>query len=131
MVTLFDKIINRAIPAHIIFEDDFCIAFLDINPRADGHTLLVPKISIDKWHDLPEPYYSHIFKIAQYISPSILDAVNSDRMTVRIVGFEVPHCHIHLIPAGPSYETRDHQPLLLIKSHILKKLINSNENQNP
>lgn len=98
MATIFTKIINGEIPCYKIYEDEYVFAFLDIKPHQLGHTLIVPKIEVDHFADVPEPYYSAVFSAAKKISPAIQKATGARRVGASILGFEVPHFHYHLIP---------------------------------
>lgn len=100
MSTIFTKIINGEIPSYKIYEDEFTFAFLDIFPQAKWHTLIVPKIEIDHFSNVPEPYYSAIFATAKKLSPALQSATNCQRVCAKFEGFEVPHCHMHLLPAN-------------------------------
>ena len=95
---IFCKIINKDIPADIIYEDKLFIIFPDRNPINPGHSLLVPKMHIDSVFDMPEPQYAEIFQLAKKIAPAIKDAMNSVRTGLVIEGFGVAHAHVHLIP---------------------------------
>ena len=105
MSSIFSKIIERKIPSHKIYENDLVYAFLDINPIYPGHTLIVPKIEVDKFTDVPEPYYSEVFKAAKKIAPAIQKAIKPDRVGCFIEGFDVPHFHYHLIPIFKGKKT--------------------------
>ena len=98
MPTLFSKIIDGQLDSYKIYEDDFTFALLDIFPYQKGHTLIVPKIEVDYFVDVPEPFYSAVFKTAQKISPAIQKATNCLRVGMMVQGVEVPHFHLHLIP---------------------------------
>jgi histidine triad (HIT) family protein len=98
MASIFTKIINGEIPSYKVFEDEHTFAFLDINPIEVGHTLIVPKIEIDYFIDVPEPYYSAVFKNAKIISAAIHEATGCKRVGTIIAGWDVPHFHYHLIP---------------------------------
>lgn len=98
MSTLFSRIIAWEIPSFKIYEDEFVYAFLDIFPQKLGHTLIVPKIEIDHFSEVPEPYYSRIFQVAKKLAPAIKIATNCTRVCTMMIGYEVPHCHYHLIP---------------------------------
>jgi len=97
-MTIFTKIIQGQIPCYKIYENDHVFAFLDIKPHNLGHTLIVPKIEIDYFVDVPEPYYSEVFKAAKKISKAIDRATNCKRVGTIIAGFDVAHFHYHLIP---------------------------------
>lgn len=98
MATLFTKIIRGEIPCHKIYEDSDFFAFLDIRPIHSGHTLLVPKLEVDHYMELPLPQAEKYFPLGQKISKAIQKVTGSPRMGMAFVGFEVPHCHMHLVP---------------------------------
>jgi len=98
MPTIFSKIIAGEIPCYKIAEDENYFAFLDIMPVAEGHTLVIPKKEIDYIFDLQGEYYSGIFVFAKKIAAAIEKAIPCKRIGVAVVGLEVPHAHIHLIP---------------------------------
>ena len=98
MPSLFTKIINGEIPSYKVYEDDFTFAFLDINPIHPGHTLVVPKTEVDYFIDVPEPYYSAVFKTGKILARAIQDITKCKRVGTVIQGFEVPHFHYHLVP---------------------------------
>ncbi len=98
MDSIFTKIINREIPAYIIEENDKFIAFLDVFPLAKGHTLVVPKKQVDYIFDLDEKTHSELWKFAKRISVKVNSAIECKRVGVAVIGLEVPHAHIHLVP---------------------------------
>lgn len=98
MASIFSKIINREIPAYIISENDEFIAFLDINPNTKGHTLVIPKIEVDYIFDLEIKQYAKLFEFAQVIAKALKRATLCEKVGMAVVGLEVPHAHIHLIP---------------------------------
>jgi len=99
MASIFTKIINREIPAHIVAEDDKHIAILDIFPNAKGHTLVIPKKEVDKIFDLPEEDYIALMKFARRVAKAQEKAFPGvKRIGMAVVGLEVPHVHVHLIP---------------------------------
>ncbi len=98
MSTIFSKIIKKEIPAHIIFEDKKFISFLDINPLTRGHSLVVPKIETDYIFDLENKYLEQILTFSKKISQALEKSVSCSRVGLKVVGLEVPHAHIHLIP---------------------------------
>ena len=98
MSTLFSRIIDGEIPSYKIYEDAYTFAFLDINPLVLWHTLVVPKIEVDSFIDVPEPYYSAVFRTAKKIAPAIQKATRCNRIATMIVGYEIPHFHYHVIP---------------------------------
>jgi histidine triad (HIT) family protein len=98
MSSIFTKIINREIPAFIIAEDENFIAFLDAMPLVKGHTLVVPKKETDLIFDLESEEYKNLWSFAQKVAKKVKNAVPCIRIGVAVVGLEVPHAHIHLIP---------------------------------
>ena len=103
-MTLFSKIINGEIPCYKIAENEHCFAFLDINPNAKGHTLCVPKIEVDKFFDLDEQTYLQLVSFARKLAQAIEKAIPCNRVGMAVVGLEIPHSHIHLIPINEMEE---------------------------
>jgi histidine triad (HIT) family protein len=98
MSTIFSKIVNGEIPSYKIAEDDKYYAFLDINPLAKGHTLVIPKQETDYLFDLDDELLAGLMVFAKKTAKAIDKAVNCKRVGVAVLGLEVPHAHIHLIP---------------------------------
>ena len=98
MPTLFTKIINGEIPSYKIAEDDSFLAFLDINPNAKGHTLCIPKVEVDKLLDLDEETYLGLMAFSRRVGKAIEKAIDCKRVGMTVIGLEVPHVHVHLIP---------------------------------
>ena len=98
MGTIFTKIIKKEIPSYTITENEKFISFLDINPLTIGHCLVVPKIETDYFFDLDESYLEDILIFSRKISSSLIKSVDCVRVGVSVVGLEVPHAHLHLIP---------------------------------
>ncbi len=98
MATIFTKIIRGEIPSWKVAEDDRHYAFLDINPIAEGHTLVVPKLEVDYLFDLPEPWLHSSFSFARRVAAGIDQALKPLRTGIIVQGLEVPHAHIHLVP---------------------------------
>jgi histidine triad (HIT) family protein len=98
--TLFSRIIQGQIPGTFVYRDDFCVAFMTINPITTGHLLVVPIDEIDEWTDLPSELSSHLFKVAAQISEAQKIAFKCARIALIIAGYEIPHCHLHLIPSN-------------------------------
>lgn len=96
--SIFTKIIKGDIPCHKIYEDDKCLAFLDIHPQVEGHTLLIPKQQIDKIWDLPDDLYHYLWSVAKKIEIKMSEVTKAPRIGIAVEGFGVPHVHIHLIP---------------------------------
>lgn len=104
METIFTKIIRGDIPSFTVAEDDKFFAFLDINPLAKGHTLVVPKQQIDYIFDIPEPMYSEMFIFAKRVALAIEKVVPCKKVGIAVIGLEVPHAHIHLVPINSIYD---------------------------
>lgn len=97
-MTIFTKIINGEIPSYKIAENDKFYAFLDIFPIVRGHVLVVPKIEVDKFFEVPEQYLSEILVFSRPIASAIEKAFPCDRVGLSVIGLEVPHAHLHLVP---------------------------------
>jgi histidine triad (HIT) family protein len=100
MATLFSKIINGDIPGTFVHRDEHCVVFMTINPITDGHVLVVPVLEVDHWVDLPSDISSHIFSVAQRISKALETAFPCERVGLIIAGYEINHCHVHVIPTN-------------------------------
>lgn len=98
MSSIFSKIINREIPAYIVAEDEYHIAFLDAMPLVEGHTLVIPKKEVDLIFDLDSESYKALWAFSQEVAKKIGKAIECVRVGVAVVGLEVPHAHIHLVP---------------------------------
>lgn len=98
MATIFSKIIQGEIPCYKVAENDKFLAFLDIQPVAKGHTLIIPKIEIDYFFDLPDEYLSEINLFAKEVARKIKTVVPCTKVGISVIGLEVPHAHLHLIP---------------------------------
>ncbi|SFJ64762.1 HIT family protein [Myroides guanonis] len=98
MSSIFTKIINGELPAYKIVEDDQFLAFLDINPNAKGHTLCIPKKEINKIFDMEEEDYVALMRFSRKVAKALEKAVPCKRIGMSVVGLEVPHVHVHLIP---------------------------------
>jgi histidine triad (HIT) family protein len=97
-VTLFSKIISGEIPSYIIAENERFFAFLDIYPLREGHTLVVPKLEVDRFFDMPDDYLAGLILFAKPIAHAIERSFDCNRCGLSVVGLEVPHAHLHLIP---------------------------------
>ena len=98
MATLFTRILGGELPGRFVWRDDVCAAFLTINPLAPGHTLVVPIAEVDHWIDLPADVAAHLWRVSQNIGQAQQLAFSPVKVAVLVVGEEVPHCHIHLVP---------------------------------
>jgi histidine triad (HIT) family protein len=106
MSSIFTKIINGEIPCYKIAEDDNFLAFLDVNPNAKGHTLCIPKQEIDKIFDLEDDLYLGLMQFSKKIAVALEKTVPCKRIGMAVVGLEVPHAHVHLIPLNEMDEMR-------------------------
>ena len=97
-MTIFEKIINREIPAHIIYEDEKTLAFLDIYPSVPGHTLVIPKNPTEFVWDLPDETYRALMDVAKKLALHLREQLPQQYVHMSIVGTDVPHAHVHLIP---------------------------------
>lgn len=101
--SIFTRIIRGEIPAHKIYEDDASIAFLDIHPALPGHTLVVPKAQVDRLEDLPDADYAALMQAVKKVMAQMVKAYGPEyRACMRVVGFDVPHAHVHVLPCKDS-----------------------------
>ena len=98
MPSVFTLIIEGKIPGRFVWKDDLCVAFLTIEPMRPGHTLVVPRQEVDHWIDLSPDLSAHLFEVARLIGRAQASAFNPRRVGMLIVGDEVPHAHLHLVP---------------------------------
>lgn len=98
MPSLFTRIVRGEIPCHKVAEDDRFLAFLDIAPLRMGHTLVIPKVEVDRFFDLPSDVLADMLPFAQQVAQRIKAVVPCDRVGLAVIGLEVPHAHLHLIP---------------------------------
>jgi len=99
MPTLFTRIINKELPGTFVYEDEVAVAFLSINPLTPGHTLVVPRLEVDQWTDAPDDVLVHLTGVAKKIGNAVKTAFDAPRAGLIVAGLEVPHLHIHVIPA--------------------------------
>ena len=104
MTTIFTRIIAGEIPGTFVWRDDRCVAFLSINPMAHGHTLVVPIEEVDHWIDASPELTTHLFSVVREIGLAQRAAFACERVGVIVAGYEVPHCHIHVIPTNAMAE---------------------------
>ena len=102
MATIFTKIINGEWPSYKIYEDEKTYAFLDIEPEAEGHTLVIPKIEVDKVYDLPDSDYQAVMATVKKLARH-MEEVLGERMQIKIVGIDVPHAHVHILPVNENW----------------------------
>jgi diadenosine tetraphosphate (Ap4A) HIT family hydrolase len=100
MTTIFTRIIRGEIPGTFVYTDEACVAFMSINPMADGHVLVIPRDEVDHWVDLSPYMASHLFEVSHRISKALQQAFPCERVGLIIAGYEINHCHIHLIPTN-------------------------------
>ena len=98
MDCIFCRIVKKEIPASVVYEEDAVLAFLDINPVSDGHLLLIPKNHYAAMTDAPNAVIAAVFSRAKWLMPRLKDAMNADFVVVTVIGTDVPHFHVHLIP---------------------------------
>jgi histidine triad (HIT) family protein len=127
MASIFTKIVNGEIPCYKVAETKDFLAFLDVNPNAKGHTLCIPKIEGDKLFDLDEVTYVGLMEFARNVAIALEKAVPCKRIGVSVIGLEVPHAHVHLIPLNTMDDARFISKVKLEKEEFeaLAKRINS------
>jgi histidine triad (HIT) family protein len=128
MSTIFKRIINNEIPSFIIEEDEFHLAFLDVNPLKEGHTLVIPKKEIDYIFDIEDQDLERLVLFAKKVAIKIKSKIPCTKIGMSVLGLEVPHAHIHLIPMNSISDMNfSNQKLILSKDRMLEiqKLINS------
>lgn len=118
MASIFTKIINGEIPCHKIAETEDFFAFLDVFPCAPGHTLVVPKKEIDYLFDLSDEMYSGLMAFAKSLEPAIRKAVPCKRVGVAVIGLEVPHAHVHLIPMNSMSDMNFNAKIKISKEEL-------------
>ena len=106
MATIFSKIVNGEIPCYKVAETEDFLAFLDINPNSNGHTLCIPKIEVDKIFDLDESTYIGLMSFSRKVALAIEKTIECKRVGMTIIGLEVPHVHVHLIPLNTMDDAR-------------------------
>jgi histidine triad (HIT) family protein len=112
MSSIFTKIVNREIPAHIVAEDNDHLAFLDINPLVMGHSLVIPKVEVDYIYDMSDDQLSRLNLFAKKVAKAIEATVDCNRIGIAVIGLEVPHAHIHLIPINTMDDMNFSRPKL-------------------
>lgn len=122
MASIFTKIINGEIPCYKIAEDNNFLAFLDINPLAKGHTLVVPKQEIDYLFDLDDDLLAELNIFAKKIARAIDKVMDCKRVGVAVLGLEVPHAHVHLIPINGLYDIDFSKPKLKLTDTEFKEI---------
>jgi len=121
MSSIFSKIVQGEIPCHKIAEDDQFLAFLDVMPLVEGHTLVIPKQEIDYIFDLDPEVLADLMKFAQRIAPAVKKAIPCKRIGVAVIGLEVPHAHVHLVPLNRMLDINFSQEKLKLSQESLAK----------
>jgi histidine triad (HIT) family protein len=121
MSSIFSKIVQGEIPCHKIAEDDQFLAFLDVMPLVEGHTLVIPKQEVDYIFDLDPELLAGLMKFAQRIAPAIKKAIPCKRIGVAVIGLEVPHAHVHLVPLNRMLDINFSQEKLKLSQESLAK----------
>lgn len=122
MSTIFSKIIDGTIPCFKLVENDFCFSFLDIKPLAQGHALVIPKVEIDYIFDVPDDLLCEMILFSKRLSVAIKKVVPCTKVGLSIIGLEVPHAHIHLIPINAISELNFNNPRLQLTDEEFKSL---------
>jgi histidine triad (HIT) family protein len=128
MASIFSKIISGEIPCYKVAETDEFLAFLDINPNAKGHTLCIPKKEVDKLFDLDEATYNRLMTFSRKVAKAMEKTIECKRIGMTVIGLEVPHVHVHLIPLHSMEDARFINKASLSKEEFeaIAKAINSN-----
>lgn len=121
-MTIFSKIIKGEIPAYKIAENEKFFAFLDIFPLREGHTLVVPKIEVDNLFDLPDDYLGEMLVFAKPIAKAIEKSFACNRCGIEVIGLEVPHAHMHLIPINSANDLNFTREKLKLSPEEMKKI---------
>ena len=123
MATIFTRIANGEIPSYKVAEDDRFYAFLDINPVAKGHTLVIPKNEVDYLFDIDDDLYRDYLLFAKKVAVGLKQAVPCEKVGVAVIGLEVPHAHIHLIPLNSMDDINFSKPKLKFTSEEFRELV--------
>ncbi|NCI48884.1 HIT family protein [Sediminibacterium roseum] len=121
-MTLFTKIIDGQIPSYKIAENDRFFAFLDIFPLVEGHVLVVPKVEVDKFFDIPDAIIGELLLFAKPIAKAIEQTFDCNRCGISVVGLEVPHAHLHLVPINSADDLNFNRPKLKLSPEELKAI---------
>ena len=122
MASIFSRIINGEIPSYKVAEDNQCFAFLDINPLSKGHTLVVPKKEVDYLFDLDDKLYTHLNLFAKKVAQAIEKSVDCKRIGTAVIGLEVPHAHIHLVPINNLGDLNFANPKLKLSNEEFQEI---------
>ena len=122
MASIFTKIVAGEIPSYKIAESEFCYSFLDINPLAKGHALVIPKKEVDYIFDVEDELYLELMKFAKRVAQAIERTVECERIGVTVIGLEVPHAHVHLIPINGINDMNFTKPKLNLSKDEFEEL---------
>mgnify|MGYP000085229583 FL=1 len=125
MASIFSKIIAGEIPCYKVAEDENNIAFLDIRPLQKGHTLCVPKLEVDELYELPEAHYQSLMRFSQRVAKSLKRTIPCKRIGSMVLGMEVPHAHLHLVPIHAEHELSFSNPPLQLNPEEFIQLSNA------
>jgi len=124
MPSIFTKIVKGEIPSYKVYEDKNFLAFLDINPLKKGHTLVIPKKEVDYIFDIDSKEYQNLWNTAKKIALSMKKVIECNRISIVVMGLEVPHAHIHLIPLDSMQDIDFSQPKLNISNDEMVQIAN-------
>lgn len=124
MASLFSKIVSGEIPCYKIAENDFFLAFLDINPLQKGHVLVIPKIEVDYYFDLDDKTLTAFNIFAKKVAKAIKKSMNCERVGVAVIGFEVPHAHMHLVPMNGVNDLNFSNPKMVLTNNEMDMIAN-------
>lgn len=122
MASIFSKIVSGEIPSYTVAESEHFYAFLDINPLAKGHTLVIPKEEVDYFFDLPDNRLAELQVFAARIARAIKLVTNCKRVGQAVLGFEVPHAHLHLVPMNDTSDLNFARPKLSVTAEEMRKI---------
>ncbi|HTH56168.1 MAG TPA: HIT family protein [Cyclobacteriaceae bacterium] len=125
MPSIFTRIVNREIPSYTVAEDDFFLAFLDINPLSKGHTLIVPKKEVDYFFDVDDDTLAAMMVFSKKVARAIKKTTKCRRVGVAVIGFEVPHAHLHLVPMNGMGDINFANPKLKLAKEEFEQIANS------
>ena len=122
MSSIFTKIVRKEIPSYKVHENDKFYAFLDINPLKKGHTLVIPKNEIDYIFDLESDEYQNLWSFAKIVANGMRKVINCKRISIVVMGLEVPHAHIHLVPLDNMNDINFNQPKLNLSRQEMQQI---------
>ena len=122
MPSIFSKIVSKEIPCFKVYEDDNFLAFLDINPLKKGHTLVIPKEETDYIFDIKSQEYEDLWSFAKVVAKGMKQVIDCERISIVVMGLEVPHAHIHLIPLNNIQDIDFSQPKLKILDQEMQEI---------